>query len=97
MANFKMGDNWQEEALENINKACNTAWGRKIFSDNPDVKDIISKLKSNEIRIEDTVKLITDVENMHTFSNIINRTRRRNIGHYTTRDSQTVEIQFTSA
>lgn len=91
------GDNWQEEALENINKACNTAWGRKIFSDNPDVKDIISKLKSNEIRIEDTVKLITDVENMHTFSNVINRTRRRDIGRYTTRDSQTVEIQFTSA
>ncbi len=90
------GDNWQKEALENINMACNTAWGRKIFSDNPEVKNIIFKLNSPNLSMDDTVKLITDVENMHTFSNIINRTRRRDIGRYTTRDSQTVEVEFTS-
>jgi len=41
------------------------------------------------------VQLITDLEELHTFSGIINRTRRRDIGDFTIRKPETVTVEFT--
>ena len=43
------------------------------------------------------MKLITDLEGLHTFSGIINRTRRRDIGDFTIRRPETVVVEFTPA
>ena len=45
---------------------------------------------------EDRVQLITDMEALHTFSGIINRTRRRDIGEFTIRKPQMVEVALTA-
>ncbi len=45
---------------------------------------------------DDRVQLITDIEALHTFSGIINRTRRRDIGEFTIRKPETVAVSFTA-
>ncbi len=89
------GNGWQEEALEQIKQACNTAWGRKVYTDDPKVAHIKELLKSSFIPHKDTVQLISDIEGLHTFSNVISRTRRRDIGEFTVRNPQTVTVDFT--
>ena len=91
------GTGWQKEALEQINQACNTSWGRKVYTGNPEVARIKELLESTSISHEDTVQLISDIEGLHTFSNIISRTRRRDIGEFTVRDPYTVTVDFTPA
>ncbi|MBQ2880383.1 MAG: DEAD/DEAH box helicase, partial [Anaerotignum sp.] len=88
-------DGWKEAALEQIQFACTTAWGRKVFTENPIVENIIDLLQKTDISIEQRVQLITDIENLHTFSNIISRTRRRDIGEFTLRKPITVTVNFT--
>lgn len=88
-------EGWQEKALEQIRLACATAWGRKVFMDSPMINNIIGLLGKEEISVEQRVQLITDIENMHTFSNIISRTRRRDIGEFTLRKPITVPVEFT--
>ena len=45
--------------------------------------------------LEERVQLITDLEALHTFSGIINRTRRCDIGDFTIRKPETVVVEFT--
>ena len=49
----------------------------------------------DKISLEDRVKLIGDVESLHTFAHIINRTRRRDIGNFTLRKPETLKVSFT--
>lgn len=44
---------------------------------------------------DERIQLITDIEALHTFSGIINRTRRRDIGEFTIRKSETEAVEFT--
>ena len=90
---FKEG--WKENAYEQIINACNTSWGKKVFQGNPTMEEIIRVLNQNEISVEERVQLISDIENMHTFSNLISRTRRRDIGEFTIRKPYTVTVEFT--
>lgn len=66
-----------------------------MFQGNPSVQNTLSVLKQDEISIEERVQLITDIENMHTFSYVISRTRRRDIGEFTLRKPYTVTVAFT--
>ena len=66
-----------------------------MFVGNPIVKSILSTLSQKEISAEQRVELISDIENMHTFSNVISRTRRRDIGEFTLRKPYTVTVEFT--
>ena len=45
--------------------------------------------------MEERVHLITELEALHTFSGIINRTRRRDIGEFTVRKPESVVVEFT--
>lgn len=87
--------NWQKGAAEQIRYACETSWGRKVFQNNPAVQDIFAVLDKDEITSEQRVELISNIENLHTFSNIISRTRRRDIGEFTIRKPITVTVDFT--
>lgn len=88
-------DGWQENAHEQLELACNTEWGKKVFVDNPTMKSILGTLEQKEVSLEERVQLISDIENMHTFSNMISRTRRRDIGEFTIRKPYTVTVDFT--
>ena len=90
----KEGD-WQETAYQLLVQACETAWGKKVFQQNPQVQEILQTLQKENVTQEERVQLISDVENLHTFSNLISRTRRRDIGTFTVRKPYTMEIPFT--
>ena len=86
---------WISEARNSLKQAAATAWGQSILRDNPEFRRIQGQLSSERIGAAERVQLITDIEALHTFSGIINRTRRRDIGEFTTRRTQTVEVELT--
>lgn len=89
------GPDWKNIAEEQMVKARNTNWGIKVFSSNPVYHRIMDLLSKGTISPEERVQLISDIESMHTFSNIISRTRRRDIGQFTLRKPYTVTVDFT--
>lgn len=92
----RFDNNWQIDAYEALKSAIyDTQWGRTVISKNPIARKCLSKLKENSITPEERVKLITEIEGLHTFSGIISRTRRRDIGEFTIRKATTVEVEFT--
>lgn len=90
-------ENWESEALEALEHALyQTNWGNLVLSKNPVAYNLLTTLMSGDISDDDRVKLISEVENLHTFSNLISRTRRRDIGEFTVRKATTVSVDFTS-
>lgn len=88
---------WPTRTSEALDQAAATAWGQAILRHNPNFIRIHSRLSKGDITNEERVQFITDMEAMHTFSGIINRTRRRDIGDFTIRKPETVVIPFTPA
>lgn len=88
-------ENWKEEALDNLEKAGNTNWGTAMLIPNPVYRNAVRMLHRDTISQEERVKLIGDVESLHTFAHIINRTRRRDIGNFTLRKPETLKVSFT--
>ena len=83
---------WMQHAKKTLDQAAATAWGQAILKNNPEFKRIRSHLATGQVTHEERVQLITDMEVLHTFSGIINRTRRRDIGEFTIRKPQTVKV-----
>ena len=88
-------NNWQKIALTNLIDAGNTKWGSSVLKRNPIYLNAINLLQKPTISQSERVKLITDVEGLHTFARIINRTRRRDIGEFTVRKPETLKVKFT--
>lgn len=88
--------NWAGAALASLEQAADTAWGRSIIQNNPDYHRLIDWLRSDNISAEQRVQAITDIEALHTFASVVNRTRRRDIGEFTIRKPETVNIDFTA-
>jgi len=91
----RAGDDWQLKAKEELRRAAETGWGRSILSQEPDFQKTFDVLSNNELSAEERVRFIRNAEQLYTFSNIINRTRRRDIGQFTVRGPETVLIEFT--
>ena len=87
---------WEKGVLEALYGASNTPLGKAILGNNPILKEAISILKEGQIPPEKRIQLIKDIETLHTLSNIINRTRRRDIGDFTVRKPETITVEFTS-
>jgi superfamily II DNA or RNA helicase len=88
---------WPVRTLEVLDQAAATAWGQSILRHNPDLNRIRSRMIEGNVTSEERVQFIKDIEAMHTFAGIINRTRRRDIGDFTIRKPKTVVVQFTPA
>ncbi len=87
---------WEYEALLALIEAGKTTWGESILKPHPVYQKVISQLQS-ELSPESRLSFIRETENLHSFSGIINRTRRRDIGNFTTRKANTVEVEFTAS
>ena len=90
------GEGWQETALTELQNIKSTQWGENVISKNPLYADILERLKKPEITRDERVKLLTDVESLHSFNSMLNRTRRRDIQDFCIRRSFTVETSFTA-
>ena len=89
-------DGWQADAVMALEEAAGTEWGRRILSENPVFQQLKVELEQLALTPEDRVAAIHTLEGLHTFSGIINRTRRRDIGEFTIREPQTVTVEFTA-
>jgi len=91
------GLGWAAKAADALDKAVATPWGDTILKHNPKFQWICNQLTKGEIPSEKRVQLVSNLEALHTFAGIINRTRRRDIGDFTVRKPETVVIEFTPA
>ena len=87
---------WETYTTKALDEAATTAWGQAILSRNPEFNRIRKQLSEGNTAADERVQLITDIEALHTFSGIINRTRRRDIGIFTIRKPETVTVEFTT-
>ena len=86
---------WTTQAMEALDEAAATGWGRFILSRNPEFKRVREQLAEGCVDAGERIQLITDIETLHTFAGMINRTRRRDIGAFTVRKPETVRVEFT--
>jgi len=87
--------NWTERARELLDQAASTDWGQAILRYNPDFNRIRGEISRSSIPPEERIRLIREIEGLHTLNGVINRTRRRDIGDFTVRKPQTVIVEFT--
>ena len=88
-------DGWDQLAGKAMVEAASTDWGRSILQDNPEFQRVYDMLGGGSLSPEQRVDAINSLEQMHSFARIINRTRRRDIGQFTIRRPETVEVPFT--
>jgi len=86
---------WAKEARSSLEEAALTQWGQAVIASNPIFKNLITQLSHDNITREQRVQLISDVESLHSFSGMINRTRRQDIQDFCIRRSYSVETAFT--
>lgn len=92
----KADKNWQEDALACLNDVSQTEWGRLFLRESPKFQSIYDRVQGEALSDTDRIWLIREIEELYTFSPMINRTRRRDIGEFTTRKPETLTIDFTA-
>jgi superfamily II DNA or RNA helicase len=88
---------WINKTIDALNQAAATPWGDAILRHNTEFQRVTKLLTQPEIATEERVDFITTTEGLYTFAGMINRTRRRDIGEFTIRKSETVIVEFTQA
>lgn len=88
-------ENWKAEALETLDSVLTTQWGENVIANNPVFEQIRKVLRQDTITREERVKLITDIESLHSFNMMLNRTRRKDIQDFCIRRTHTLESDFT--
>lgn len=90
-------DGWQNVAINELNNIKSTQWGENVVARNPIYSEVLSCLSKPDISREERVKIVSDIESLHSFNTMLNRTRRRDIQDFCIRRSHTVETKFTPA
>ncbi len=88
---------WKEEVRSHLISAVDTEWGRSFLQASPLVKSLVETLEEHRDKDDSRVRAIHALEGLYTFAPLINRTRRRDIGEFTTRKPQTVAVPYTPA
>lgn len=89
-------DGWQTAAIDHLSEAAATDWGQAMLAPAPEYRALIAAT-GNANDDEARVRLVHRAEGLHSFASLISRTRRRDIGAFTTRKPQTVSVPFTPA
>ena len=88
-------EGWQENAIETLKGVTTTQWGENVIAPNPLYQSILDMLAQDEVSREKRVQLITDIESLHSFDGMLNRTRRKDIQDFCVRHTYTRETEFT--
>jgi ERCC4-related helicase len=89
------GSGWTNEVREGLQSVASTAWGKNVLAGNPGFQHIYDGLAQDSEDDSARIKTIQALEDLYTFSSLINRTRRRDIGEFTTRKAETLTTDFT--
>ncbi|MCE6983950.1 hypothetical protein EI534_42690, partial [Pseudomonas frederiksbergensis] len=68
---------WTEEVREQLRGVVSTTWGREVLAVNPGFQHIYDGLAEGADDGAARIKTIQALEDLYTFSSLINRTRRR--------------------
>lgn len=90
-------EGWQSQAIEALSGAMETPWGARVLRADPRTQELVDLLGREEVGDEERVKALRLAQTLNTFSGLINRTRRRDIGSFTQRKPETFEVDFTPA
>ncbi len=85
---------WELEALTALEAAASTGWGARLLRGKPEFEDLCIQLGAGSLTTPERIQFIRGAEEHHTFATLINRTRRRDIGTFTTRKAETVVTEF---
>lgn len=88
-------DGWSHEVATHVAKVLATAWGRDVLDADPRVEELRGMLSEGPTEDRSRVRVIRLIESLNTFSEIVTRTRRRDIGEFTTRKPSAPEVDFT--
>jgi len=86
---------WKEQVFDHLNAALATTWGKGVLANDPKTQNIIDRLLSEDETTESRLTIVRQLETLYTFAPFINRTRRRDIGNFTTRKPETISVDFT--
>lgn len=86
---------WKGRVFDHLHEALTTAWGQGVLSNDPKTQQILDLLLDDDESIEARLATVRLLEKLYTFAPFINRTRRRDIGNFTTRKPETVSVEFT--
>jgi len=86
---------WKDDVRTEIQYAVATPWGKGVLAADPRIQAAYDFLIADENDAEARLNLVQQLEELYTFSPLINRTRRRDIGSFTTRKPDTVAVEFT--
>lgn len=90
------GSSWQEASLQELDAALTTPWGSRVLRTDPRSQELRDILDQPQVADHERVKALRIAQSLNTFSGLISRTRRRDIGSFTTRKPETFEVDFTS-
>jgi superfamily II DNA or RNA helicase len=88
---------WQEAARACLGRVAQTDWGRLFIRETPAFQQIFDRLGADALTDQERIRTVYGIEQLYTFSPLINRTRRRDIGEFTTRKPETLSVEFTPA
>lgn len=88
---------WEEAARTCLESVAQTDWGRLFIRETPAFQDIFDRLATEPLSDQERIRTIYGIEQLYTFSPLINRTRRRDIGEFTSRKPETLTVDFTPA
>lgn len=89
-------EDWAKAATQELIALQKTQWGDNVIAENPLYNDILLRLQKHNPSREERISLISDIESLHSFSTMLNRTRRRDIQDFCVRRSYTVSVEFTN-
>ncbi|WP_198165947.1 helicase-related protein [Agromyces laixinhei] len=86
---------WPTGARAHVERALRTRWGMDVLAVDPRTKELLDLLSSSDPDKRTRVRAVRLIEALNTFSEIVTRTRRRDIGDFTTRKPSAPVIDFT--
>ena len=83
---------WKECAFDHLHEALATPWGLGVLSNDPKAQQILDLLLGEDDSTAARLTIVRLLETLYTFAWFHNRTRRRDIGNFTTRKPETVSV-----
>lgn len=86
---------WLEPARRALAAAGETSWGVEVLSADPRYRAVMDSLRTGATDNQTRVRIVRGLEDLNTLSDIVNRTRRRDIGEFTVRKPIARVVEFT--
>jgi ATP-dependent helicase HepA len=86
---------WVSQVKEQLYKVISTSWGRSVLTGNPTCQRLSDSITNGLNDDVTRIKTIHMLEELYTFSPLINRTKRSDIGEFTIRKAETKSVEFT--